>query len=166
MRQREALRDRHVVIVRERVPIPGASNDRRAQRTREQLSWALIDLIREKDYEAISVRDIAGRAQVGRSTFYAYFRDKDDMFVQHSLAFNRAFGERLSWDTVTASWRFPVRGLFEHVRDFRFLYDALAKSRRLDRMLKMGQNALAALIGTGFAHLHICIIHLRRRPAS
>lgn len=151
MRQRAAFRDKQPVIVRKRIEIPGPSNDARARRTREQLSWALVDLIREKDYDAISVQDIADRAHVGRSTFYAHFGDKDDMFVQHSVAFNRALGQHLAWDEASKSWRFPIRGLFTHVREFRFLYDALVKSRNLDRILKMGQNVMGETFETRIA---------------
>lgn len=33
----------------------------------------------EKPYDAIVVKEILGRADVGRSTFYAHFRDKDEL---------------------------------------------------------------------------------------
>jgi AcrR family transcriptional regulator len=55
--------------------------DRRVQRTRELLHGALGALIREKPYDAIVVRDILSRANVGRSTFYSHFRDKDELLV-------------------------------------------------------------------------------------
>ncbi|MDO8358991.1 MAG: TetR/AcrR family transcriptional regulator [Devosia sp.] len=53
--------------------------DRRALRTRHALHQALIQLIFERDYDGISVADIADAANVGRSTFYAHFTDKDDL---------------------------------------------------------------------------------------
>ncbi len=56
-------------------------NDRRSQRTRQLLSEALVQLIREKDYNTITVNDIIERANVGRSTFYAHYHDKDDLFL-------------------------------------------------------------------------------------
>ena len=49
--------------------------DRRSQRTRHLLSAALVQLIREKDYNAITVSDIIERANIGRSTFYSHYRD-------------------------------------------------------------------------------------------
>lgn len=53
--------------------------DRRIQRTKKLLSDALMDLILEKGYEAVTVQDIIDRANVGRSTFYAHFENKDQL---------------------------------------------------------------------------------------
>jgi AcrR family transcriptional regulator len=55
--------------------------DRRSQRTRQLLSAALIELMLEKRYDDISVQDIIERANVGRSTFYAHYLDKEDLLV-------------------------------------------------------------------------------------
>jgi len=56
-----------------------AGIDRRSQRTRRALHEALIGLILERDYDGITVADIADAANVGRSTFYMHFVDKDDL---------------------------------------------------------------------------------------
>jgi hypothetical protein len=49
------------------------------RKTDARLHEALISLIHDKSYGSIAVRDILDRADVGRSTFYAHFRDKDDL---------------------------------------------------------------------------------------
>lgn len=51
--------------------------DRRSARTREALLHVFLDLLFEQGYEALSVRDIAAHANVGRSTFYEHFAGKD-----------------------------------------------------------------------------------------
>lgn len=53
--------------------------DRRVLRTRMALHRALIGLILARDYDEISIGDITDAADVGRSTFYAHFTDKDDL---------------------------------------------------------------------------------------
>src|SRR5437762_5394084 len=55
--------------------------DRRIQKTQDLLHEALASLIREKDYDSIAVKEILDRANVGRSTFYTHFRDKDELLV-------------------------------------------------------------------------------------
>ena len=55
--------------------------DRRIQKTHDLLRGALTALIGEKPYDSIVVKEILDRANVGRSTFYMHFRDKDDLLV-------------------------------------------------------------------------------------
>jgi AcrR family transcriptional regulator len=55
------------------------TQDRRVRKTKTSLHDALIGLARERPYPSIAVKEILGRANVGRSTFYAHFRDKDDL---------------------------------------------------------------------------------------
>jgi len=50
--------------------------DPRIKRTRQLLQQALIELMAEKSFQAITVQDIAERATVNRVTFYAHFQDK------------------------------------------------------------------------------------------
>jgi AcrR family transcriptional regulator len=125
--------------VQDRLDIPGESDDLRARRTRDQLAWALVALMHEKAYDEISVQEIAERADVGRSTFYAHFQDKDEMLVRHNVVFGQAMGERLTWDETAQSYRFPIHFLFSHVQHMRPVYDSLAKSRKLDLLLKVWQ---------------------------
>lgn len=53
--------------------------DRRVRRTRRALHDALLTLMTEKSYDAVTVQDIIDRADVGRSTFYSHFTDKRDL---------------------------------------------------------------------------------------
>jgi AcrR family transcriptional regulator len=53
--------------------------DRRTLRTRQALHQAMMRLMVEKGYDQVTVADIADTANVGRSTFYAHFTDKDDL---------------------------------------------------------------------------------------
>jgi len=55
--------------------------DRRVQKTQKLLHEALFSLIHEKSYDSIVVKEILDRANVGRSTFYMHFRDKDELLV-------------------------------------------------------------------------------------
>ena len=55
--------------------------DRRVQRTQKHLQNALIELINERQYDVITVQDVVDRANVGRTTFYLHYTNKDDLFM-------------------------------------------------------------------------------------
>jgi len=55
--------------------------DRRVQRTRELLRKALIELISERGYDAITIQGLVDRANVGRTTFYLHYSSKDELFI-------------------------------------------------------------------------------------
>lgn len=68
--------------------------DRRIERTRQLLLEALFALIQEKGFEGVTVQDIIDRANVGRSTFYVHFVDKEDLLVQAMDPFSAHLKER------------------------------------------------------------------------
>lgn len=41
---------------------------------------AFINLVEEKGYEHVTVSDIANQAMINRATFYAHFKDKQDVY--------------------------------------------------------------------------------------
>ena len=55
------------------------NTDRRVSRTRQLLHAAPNALILKQSYETISVENICQAANVGRSTFYTHFSNKDDL---------------------------------------------------------------------------------------
>jgi AcrR family transcriptional regulator len=125
------------------VGIPGESDDARAVRTRAVLAQALVALMHTRAFDDISVQDLCEYAGVGRSTFYAHFEDKEEMFIRHTVVFANAMGSELSWDAQSSSYRFPVRGFFAHVRQMQPVMQSLAKSRKAEFILKIWQNNVA-----------------------
>jgi AcrR family transcriptional regulator len=60
---------------------PGASTrqrpvDPRVERSRAALRSALLDLLKEGAYEAITIRDICARAEAGYATYFRHYSDK------------------------------------------------------------------------------------------
>lgn len=113
------------------------SLDRRQRKTRSALDGALLRLIADRPYAAITVEDIVTAADLARATFYAHYRDKDDLLA--------AANERLMTDLMTTvagvSWQDPpkysaigVRTILRHVDGHRDLY----------RLLISGEGGTAA----------------------
>lgn len=118
---------------RERTAVAKKPIDRRVARTRGMLHQALLSLIVEKGYEAISVEDICERANIGRSTFYAHFTSKDDLkrsglehLRRELLDRHRSASASKQAGTQPLGFSLPM---FEHARDHMHLYRALVGSK-------------------------------------
>jgi len=88
--------------------------DRRTQRTRARLQQALIELIMEKGYDAISIRDITERANVGYATFFRHYDSKEALLAD---AFEQSVSElvMLLQSLGGSSPEEEGRLIFEHV---------------------------------------------------
>jgi AcrR family transcriptional regulator len=56
--------------------------DRRIKRTRQALHRALSELVLEKGYAEVTVEDITTRANMGRTTFYLHYQDKEEILLE------------------------------------------------------------------------------------
>lgn len=121
--------------------------DRRSQRTRHVLSAAFVELLKEKGYSAITVSDIIARADIGRSTFYSHYRDKDDLFVNELDRVIEALNNGIP-DQDELPF-FPSLGLFRHVGEQYELYKALVWTPGIDLLIKHLQASLGQRIEEG-----------------
>ncbi|CAI6079777.1 TetR/AcrR family transcriptional regulator [Cohnella sp. JJ-181] len=122
--------------------------DRRARRTVGLLKQSFRELVEEKGFEAVTVRDIAERADVNRGTFYAHFPDKYgllDLVIREKL--QALLGARLGPD---AGWRrrdlrLAISAALAHFED---VYGVCRRRESLHPMLEQAvQQELAALFG-------------------
>ena len=108
--------------------------DPRVRRTRQLLQSALSGLLSERPLDAITVRDITGRAEVNRATFYLHFIDKYDLLWQTIRETLAAFVEESAGWSAAGPTRCspaapaPIERLFERLAQQRILL-----SRLLDR---------------------------------
>ncbi|MEU6717494.1 TetR/AcrR family transcriptional regulator [Nonomuraea sp. NPDC046802] len=119
------------------------SGDRRVRRTRRMVQEALIGLILEKGYEAVTVTDIIDRADVGRSTFYSHFTDKQDVLLSNldELAFLRP--APAGGPDKLFAFSLPT---LEHVREQERLVRALLGRRGGGPVHARGEQLLADLV--------------------
>ena len=112
--------------------------DRRVGKTRKALKEALTDLILEKGYEGVTVQDIIDRADVGRSTFYAHFIDKDDLLMAILADLEMPGLDPSSWkpDDPAFGW---TLALFRHFGSVKRLFKAVASSQSGSVARRMGR---------------------------
>jgi AcrR family transcriptional regulator len=124
--------------------------DRRVRRTRELLRGALVSLILEKSYEGITVQDILDRADIGRSTFYAHYRDKDELLLSGVEEFRSAFAaETESADLPEGrktAFLEPVLAVFQHADGHRQMYRAMVGKRGAEVFVRFLHENLSELV--------------------
>ncbi|MCD1023702.1 TetR/AcrR family transcriptional regulator [Enterococcus montenegrensis] len=54
--------------------------DLRVKRTNKMIIEAFIHLVEKNGYEQVTVQDIADQAMINRATFYAHYKDKQDLY--------------------------------------------------------------------------------------
>jgi AcrR family transcriptional regulator len=132
--------------------------DRRISRTRKLMHEALMALIVERGYEKITVQDILDRADVGRSTFYAHYRDKDELLLssfdhlrilfeqqQQALLESRRTGEAVDINFIL--------DFFRHTGKYHRLYKAMAGKQSGEMILKYQHRYLVNLLAGPLADL-------------
>lgn len=117
---------------------PEMFEKRRGTRTRNALGGALVALIHEKPFDEITVQDVLDRARVSRSTFYAHYRDKSDLFFSDAEEFCTRFA-----NAEVSPRLAPVRELFDHVAHMEWFVAALAEAGQLQDLLDIMRGCFA-----------------------
>lgn len=125
--------------------------DRRVARTRRALHQALISLIVRKGYEAVTIQEIIDEADIGRATFYAHYRGKEDLL--------RGGFEALRVELKTARRSVSTRrgteqdgplafslAMFEHACAYREIYRAMLGGRGSTVAIDEIRRVLAELV--------------------
>jgi len=130
-------------------PLPKTS-DRRVKRTHRTLREALVALLVERGWDEISVQDICDRADVGRSTFYTHFADKEELLASGFAELRAALrAQALPGGTgaSAAASRFAfVTGVIDHAHENRRLFKALVGKRGGQVVVRRFRELVAGLV--------------------
>jgi AcrR family transcriptional regulator len=133
--------------------MPAPRLDPRVARTRDRLGDAVIALLLENPFDSITVQDVLDRAGVGRSTFYAHFKDKDDVLISEVDDFFADVATQLASSGEQSDRVVPARELLHHLRGARPLLAAFAASGRIHDMWETAQAHFAHGIAQRLATL-------------
>ena len=120
----------------------------------------MVELVKEKRFDDIAVQNVIDRADVGRSTFYSHFRDKEDLFEQQWEGFLDFLAQQIDWDKAGQGSFIPVTFLFGHLQGAQSFYKGLVRSRMTDSIFKSGVSYLSQKIESALA------ARLRGKPAT
>jgi AcrR family transcriptional regulator len=130
---------------------PTTSKDRRIPRTRRILRDALIQLIIERGWNESSILDICERANVGRSTFYTHFADKEELLLsgfEDLRRMVRMLGSEPAWSPMSF-----IRPMVEHAYENVALFRALLNKSSENAMRKHFQRLVMDLVEEDIASI-------------
>lgn len=106
--------------------------DKRSRKTQDAIARAFKELVEEKGgISKVSVRDIASRANISRSTFYSHYNDIDDLTeaMKENIAsdISRIIREHSSQEDNTTSAKGSIELLFSNILQFLVHQDFLTR---------------------------------------
>jgi len=101
------------------------TSDRRVQKTVRALREALVALVTERGWDGFTVQDLCERADVGRSTFYMHFADKEDVLNGGFEEFRKGVQEVIASRPQPAKPFAFARAMIEHTWEQRQAFRAL-----------------------------------------
>lgn len=119
-------------------------NNQRFRNMDKKLKSTLLELLKETDYEKITVKMLCQRAGVNRSTFYAHFTDIYEIMEQMEEHLNQELLESYSEYNLKGNEIFPLWPFvpfLRHVKKHRYFYKIALKHRK-DFPLKQGYKQL------------------------
>lgn len=126
------------------------TTDRRIQRTQDHLRQAMAELIVQRSYESISIRDLAAAAGVGYATFFRHYPTKDALLLD---LLQRSIQDlaRLLPPGVDADPAEEGRVIFTHAAQHEQLYRILLRGEGTLSLLEQVQAAAVSEVMDRFA---------------
>jgi AcrR family transcriptional regulator len=122
--------------------------DRRVKRTHHILSRSFLDLLKTRDFDAISIRDITEAADVAYSTFFRNFESKEALLLSYLLELVDSIEAEIRIQgamSLREKSRYLVMELFEAVRECPNTFRVMNASPEAQAVLKRFRNRLLAI---------------------
>jgi AcrR family transcriptional regulator len=124
--------------------------DRRSQRTQHLVSAALMELLAEKSYDAITIQELLDKAGIGRTTFYTHYFDKEDVLAsiaeQQLETLSRQLAQPNGGQRVI-----PSLELFQHIQANHRYFRAMLRGHAREVLWDATQTALSKTIEQSLA---------------
>jgi AcrR family transcriptional regulator len=109
--------------------------EREFHRREQEILDAALALCASPDWEAVSVEQIAERAEVGKGTVYKHFASKDELLFQLMMRFYHSLLERLRGSLIDGSPAQQMRFIFAEAlryhlerREYRYVVEYCERS--------------------------------------
>jgi AcrR family transcriptional regulator len=141
--------------------------DRRVKRTHKLLQDALVGLTLEKGYDAVTIREITDRADVGYATFFRHYPDKEALLADVVEAMKDEFQTLLAPYSLVDDPEKTGTLLFEYVQEncdlCRVLLDSTDTISLLKPVQEIGRNESTLMVSVPASEtvpLEVAVSHL------
>jgi AcrR family transcriptional regulator len=114
------------------------------------LRQALIKLIQERGWDEVTVQDVCEHADVGRSTFYLHFADKEELLVSGLGDLRSALREHAAARPGPLGFSLA---LLEHTTEYEGVLHVLLGTRTSQVVQRAFVDAVVALMDEDLAHI-------------
>ena len=105
-----------------------AKVDRRIVKTQESMKKAVIELMTEKNFDDITIQDIADRANINRGTIYLHYQDKFDLLDKLIEAHLNELGDMEKW-ACELDWSNALVPYFEYFEKNYLFFSTMLASK-------------------------------------
>lgn len=105
-----------------------AKVDRRILKTQEALKKAVIELMTEKNFDDITIQDIADRANINRGTIYLHYQDKYDLLDKLIESHLKELYEMEEW-ACELDWNDALVPYFEYFEQHFLFFSTMLASK-------------------------------------
>lgn len=102
--------------------------DRRISKTQEALKQAVIGLMSEKNFDDITIQEIADRANLNRGTIYLHYQDKYDLLDKLMETHINEIGEMDQW-ACQLEWPDALVPYFEYFEKNYLFFSTILASK-------------------------------------
>ncbi|WP_339272385.1 TetR/AcrR family transcriptional regulator [Paenibacillus sp. FSL W8-0426] len=102
--------------------------DRRIAKTQEALKKAVIELMREKNFDDITIQDIADQADLNRGTIYLHYQDKYDLLDKLIESHMNELSEMDDW-ACKLDWSNGLVPFFEYFEKNYLFFSTMLASK-------------------------------------
>jgi len=120
---------------------------------KQQITKALISLMKKKKITDISISEICDKAQVGRASFYRNFDSKEEVIEKHTEMLILTWAEEIDMDPSANIYNF-FASLFSHFQQNSSFYKVLYKQDMSPMILGAIRKKLNVNPGTNPASLY------------
>ena len=132
--------------------------DRRSRRSQKLLKKGLLELMREKKFSAISVRDVTERADMNRGTFYLHYPDttsllqsvETDMLAEAQILIDEHVAEFEAGGSLRPVFKPILDYIVEHRPEFEALFANNSTSNFTDRLQNLIHRNGVSLVQAKF----------------